>query len=714
MAVARRTDPETVIRSQVMLEEHDVSADGRFAVVVRRFVQCDRYRSHLWLIPLAGPNRRPVQLTSGRVRDTFPRVAPDGSAVAFKRAPATACPERRAREGSAVPRREEDDATHLFILPLRRDARPGTEWAVNTPAHRSVGDVAWSPDGRRLALTIEAGPPRLFVGPEPAAGTAPLARRITRLDWRWDEQGFLDRRSHVHVVERRRQARPRQLTAGDYDAAHLAWAPDGQSIAFDADPRPDADLVPRRSIWRVNVDGEEPAAPAEVLRAGGDVHSPAFSTDGRWLAAVGWLAEDALDDTSPGLLIAPADGSEPPWEVAPELDRPVGSAVDTDLHGWVADSRLRPAWLDERTLIAVVGDRARQGPWRFDVDAVTGRASRPPRPLAAGAIAAYSIAVAAGGAAPPDGRVTMLACAGSRPMELLTVRAGAAEAEPRRPIRRTTMGGRWADVVDWPAMRLVEAPGPGGPIETWVASPAKSRDTPLPTIVDVHGGPLGAWTAAPSLEVVLLCARGYRVLLPNIRGSTTYGRGWIRPQLGDWGGVDAEDVHAAVDHAVSLGLADPERLGVMGWSYGGFMASWLAATSSRFRAAVSEAGVADQVSAWSGSDSGVEYNRMALLGTPLDPEGVDGLWRQSPLSRVAELRAPILLLQGEDDLRCPPSDAQQLFVALRVLGRTVEYVLYPEESHALQAGRPDRRIDRMTRVLDWFDRHVLDGGSAGS
>ena len=155
------------------------------------------------------------------------------------------------------------------------------------------------------------------------------------------------------------------------------------------------------------------------------------------------------------------------------------------------------------------------------------------------------------------------------------------------------------------------------------------------------------------------------------------------------------------------GSADPDRLGVIGLSYGGFMVNWLIGTSSRFRAAVSENGVTNQISAWANSDTAVEYNRMSLLGTPLDTEGVARLWRQSPLANVAEIRTPLLMLQGEADMRCPPADNEQLFVALRVLGRTVEYVLYPEESHVyMAAGRPDRRIDRMTRMLDWFDRFL--------
>jgi dipeptidyl aminopeptidase/acylaminoacyl peptidase len=705
--VPRRTDPERVIRSQVVLEEHDVAADGRFAVVVRRFVECDRYRSHLWLVPLDGKDRRPVQLTDGRVRDATPRIAPDGSAIAFRRTPAAECPPR-GRDKRASKEEVEDETARLFVLPLRAGNRPGRPWSIRTPPDRSVGELAWAPDGRRLALTFDAGPLRFIVGPEPKAGAAPLARRIARIDWRYDETPHVDRWSHLHVVEARRGARPRQVTAGDWGAAEIAWSPDGRTIAFAADPRPDADVAPRRSICTVDADAREAglAGIREVFGLGGDAYWPAWSPDGRWISAVGYVEASARDDTSPELVIGPADGSSAPRRVAPALDRPIGNWIDTDLHGWSAGYRVVPCWLDRSTIVAIVSDRGRATPWRFDIDPVAGVPVGDPSPLTSTDVAACSLAVASGPDVPPDARVTLLACLGDRPMELVTIPADAPRATSPA-VARTRLGSRWADGLDWPAMRLVEAPGPGGPMEMWIASPKGASDTPLPTVVNIHGGPLGAWAPAPSLEVVLLCARGYRVLLPNIRGSTSYGRGWIRPQLGDWGGVDAVDVHAAIDHAVALGLADPDRLGVMGLSYGGFLVDWLVATSHRFRAGISEGGVVNQVSIWANSDTGVEFNRMALLGVPLDAAGVAGLWRQSPFAHVADIRTPLLLLQGEADLRCPPNDAEQLFVALRVLGRTVEYVLYPEEFHVFAtAGRPDRRIDRMNRVLDWFDRHV--------
>ncbi len=721
--MARSIGPAALIRRQVVLEEHDPLPDGGGAVVVRRFVHDETYRSHLLLVSFARDPRRsragaaragaaragaaragaaiPAAraLTDGAVRDASPRVAPDGRRVAFLRS----FPD------------EPDRPTAVMVQELAR----GEPWLLWAPAH-GVAELAWSPDGRRMAFVAAEAEDRLVVGRE-TKGRAVTARRIVRADWRWDEVGHRDHRGQVWVGPVRRGARPRQLTRWDADAKGLAWAPDGYVIAFAADPRPEADVRPLPSIWVVPAGGGEPR---EAIRLAGHAGLPAFSPDGCWLACVGVDVAEPLDDEAPGLFVAPFDprgeGPAPAVALAPDLDRPIGAWNDTDLNGWMAASRPGPSWAGREGLVALVSEAGRVRPWRFPFDPPRGRAAGAPARLADGDVAAWTLGVA-------NGAVSLVATVDDRPMELLTIEASGADARegaessvrdrgagrtrgnPGPTLRRrTTLGGSWRRGVAWPRMRRVEAPGGGGPIETWIVSPAGSADEPLPAIVDVHGGPLGAWSPAPSLESVLLASHGFRVILPNIRGSAGYGRAWITPQLGDWGGVDAADVLAAVDHVVALGLADPDRLGILGLSYGGFMVNWLVgAEPGRFAAAVSENGVTNQVSGWAGCDSGPEYDRMARLGDPLTEVGAAQLWRHSPLRLVSRVRTPLLLLQGESDLRCPAADSEQLFVALRHLGRTAEYILYPESWHTFSiTGRPDRRIDRNERMLAWFERYL--------
>jgi dipeptidyl aminopeptidase/acylaminoacyl peptidase len=697
--------PARLLRRQVVLEEHAPRPAGRGAVVVVRFVHAETYRSHLHLVD-GGPSRAAVPLTAGAVRDTSPRISPDGRQFAFLRA----FPE------------EPDRPTAVMVGALDS----GEPWVLWAPEH-GVTELAWSPDGCRLACVAAGEAARSIIGPE-TKGRVVTARRITRADWRWDGVGHRDRWDQVWLVVTRRGARSRQLTHAEADVKGIAWAPDGRSIAYAADPRPDADVRPLPSVWVVPTAGGEPR---EAIRLAGYAGSPSFSPDGRWLACIGIDVADPLDDELPGLFLAPVargagtgagaggtgndgngpgdadrgDGAGQPPDappravaLAPDLDRPIGAWNDTDLNGWMAPSRPGPCWDGSSSLVALVSEGGRVRPWRFPVDPETGRPAGAPERLVDGDIAAWTLGVA-------DGVVSIVATVDDRPMELLAVKG----RSPRAALRaRTTLGGTWRRGLPWPEMQRVLVPGEGGPIETWIVSPAGAGEAALPTVVNVHGGPLGAWSPAPSTENVLLAAHGYRVILPNIRGSAGYGRAWIRPQLGDWGGVDAADVLAAVDHVVGLGLADPGRLGVMGLSYGGFMVNWLVgAEPGRFHAAVSENGVTNQLNGWANSDSGPEYDRMALLGNPLGEDGVAKLWRQSPLRHVARIRTPLLMLQGEADLRCPAADNEQLFVALRHLGREVEYVLYPESWHTFAiTGRIDRRIDRNERVLAWFDRFL--------
>ncbi len=648
-----------LVRAQVALEAYRLSPDGSSIVYVLRRTDGDEYLSHLYLRPYRGG--RPRQLTRGRVRDGAPQLSPDGRSVAFVR--------------SAIG--DADAVGQVWILPLDG----GEAWQLTRLEH-GASSAHWSPDGRRLALVAPGGDQRFMVGDE-QKGRTPTARRMTRTDFRDDETGHVVRRGHLWTVDVRDGARPRQLTSGDFDVLAPTWAPDGSRIAFAADRGDDANLAPRSQIWTVNADG---GRIRELVSLAGDAESPAFSPDGRRLAFIGTDVEDPPNHVPPSLWVVDLPGGKP-HNLTGGLDRPVGDWAWSDLV--MAEDVVGPIWLDDESILVLVGDNGRNLPYRVTLDG----AAEPlldPAMNVDGAGLAYAAV---------SGRIAMSAGLPGRSAEVYAIDDGAL-----RPI--TTEGSRWQRAFGPVAIEELTIDGPEGPIHAWLASPPDAPRRRLPLVLAIHGGPTGAWAGIGSRDAVLLVNAGYRVVMPNIRGSATFGAEWVRALEGHWGSPDAEDALAAVDHLVDRGLADPARLYVMGLSYGGYLTQWLVGVSDRFAAAASENGVANQVSVWANSYFGVHYNRRHGLGDPLSDDGMLRLWHASPLRNAARIQTPLLMLQAEEDRICPPADNEQLFTALKVLGREVEYVLYPDEHHELKNyGRPDRRIDRMERILAWFDGH---------
>jgi dipeptidyl aminopeptidase/acylaminoacyl peptidase len=645
-----------LVEAQVAIESFCVAPDGEQVVYALRRVSRGRYVSHLWLIPWRGG--RPRRLTSGAVRDGEPAISPDGRRLAFSRSPA----------------REGDVHGQVWVLELA-DGRP---WQLTRQDH-GASRPRWSPDSRSVAFLSPGGDDRFRVGPE-EKGRAPVARRMTRTDFRDDEAGILSRRTHLWLIAARRRARARQLTGGDFDVAHPSWSPDGSWLAFAANVEEDWNIDPRQRLFRVPVTGGEPV---ELPSPIGEADWPAVSPDGRRLASIGQDVSDPPDEILEALFVAELPDGRP-RNLTAGTDRPVTQAGWADLV--MAEDDPGPIWLDGPRLLTIISDRGRNLPSIVSLDGEVRPLVEPDRVVGAGIAAA-------------SGRVALSAGRDGRAAEIFAVEDGVL-----RPLTRD--GSGWQD--RFPAPRWDERwiEGPGGPIQTWVASPAASRDTDaLPAVVIVHGGPTGAHGPGGTLDSIMLTGHGYRCILPNIRGSASLGSAWIAALGGRWGTADAEDVMAVADALVADGLVDPRRLGVMGLSYGGFLAQWLVGITDRFAAAVGENGVSNQVSTWGNSYFAVHYNRRARLGDPLTDEGMQRLWEHSPLRNASRITTPLLMLQAEEDRICPAADNEQLFTALRVLGREVEYVLYPEEHHEMKNnGRPDRRIDRMDRILAWFQR----------
>ena len=666
MATPRRT-PVTaaaLVRSQAVVESFTLTPDGRAAVISRRVVQGNAYRSHLYAVSTVGGRAR--RLTDGPVRDSGPSISPDGRHVAFVRASS-----RQPGSGG------QETSAQAWIMSLRG----GRPWQLTRLPH-GVTSVRWSPDGHRLALVAEAGEPR-FVVPARRRAAEPVARHITRTDWRDDDTGLAGRRRHLWVVDARRGAKPRPLTAGDFDVANPAWSPDGRWIAFDASLDPDWNIRYRYRIFRVPAAG---GPMRELVALQGNAGGPAFSPDGRHLAFIGTDVEDPMTPEPVRLWVSSASGRAVRC-LTPNLDLSVATVPWADLA--MSDDAEAPVWDGNDGLLVMIGRRGRGLPWRVPLD---GRAAEP--------LVDPDARIAGSAVERAGGRTVVSAAVDGRASELQVI-------DGRRPRRITRLGSAWEDRHRRFTLQELEVTGAAGPIQVWLASPVNAGARPLPTILHFHGGPDGCWAPGGTMDSLLLTAHGYRVAMPNIRGSTTHGRAWIDALQGEWGRADAEDVHSVADALVNWNLADPARMGIMGLSYGGWLVQWMVGVTDRFGAAVAENGVGNVVSDWGEAYFGVHYGRDYGQGDPLTEKGATELWRQSPLRNAARVHTPLLLLQAEEDRNCPPGANEQLFVALKVLGHETEYVLYPEEHHELKNyGRPDRRIDRMERHLAWFDRYL--------
>jgi acylaminoacyl-peptidase len=348
----------------------------------------------------------------------------------------------------------------------------------------------------------------------------------------------------------------------------------------------------------------------------------------------------------------------------------------------VRGARISCEWRDDDTIVAQVGDEGRSLPYRFDVNTGT------PTPILTREIVCNALAVA-------GDRIVMVASDRGQATEVYAIEDGAV-----RPLSRN--GSDWLEPFRRDPVRHRLRHPDGHEFDTWLI---EGRDAPKPgpVVIQIHGGPHAAHGPIPWLEMLALADAGFHVLYPNPRGSSGYGEALARVVHSRWGEVDGADHLHLVDWAVETGLADPARIGVMGLSGGGYMTTWLLGHHpGRFAAGVSENPVSNWVSWYGGSDL-PGYTDERFVGIGRLPEDIDAFLAASPFMVIHHNRAPLLLLQSENDLRCPPEQSETLFAILRARNVLTRLVRYPGEAHFLAGiGRPDRRVDRLRRIVDWF------------
>jgi dipeptidyl aminopeptidase/acylaminoacyl peptidase len=652
-----------------------LSPDGtRVAFVVRTIdAEKNQYRAHLWLADTAPGTAAARQFTTGEVTDSAPRWSPDGRQLAFLRA--------------------RDKLTQIWLIPADGgEARPLTSLPEG-----SFGAPAWAPDGARLAFTFRPTHPdftREARKRREEKGQSTPARRITRLHYREDGGGWLDCRQHVWLCDVS-SGTSHQLTDGDADDFAVDWSPDGTTLVFASNRSADPDDRPwEEDLWLVAAD--PPAAPTADLRrlptpVGFKSHC-AWSPDGRWIAYIGCeTQEDGWVPRHDRLWVVPPEGGAARCLTA-DLDRGVGMLALSDLHSYSAG----PAqWdVDSARLCFLAGDRGNAALYAAAL------AAEPPVALTAGAQVITGFSIRAGQAVavittPTDpGEVHRLDLGGGpdvRPIRALTT----LNADFRAQVQLAEPEERWVASPD------------GTLVQTWRLKPPGFRPTDkYPAILSIHGGPHLQYGHAFFHELQWHAARGYVVAYGNPRGSANLGEEYMAAIRGAWGEKDAADLLAIADDLAGQPYVDSERIGVCGGSYGGFATNWLIGHTDRFACAVTDRSVVDQVSQWGQCDEPLRPNG-AWPGNTWDDTAA--LRAHSPLTYVAGCTTPVLIIHSEGDWRCPIGQAQELFTALKRLGRCpVELIWYPPEtSHGLsRGGPPDLRLDRLSRYAAWFDRFL--------
>ncbi|MDR1386772.1 MAG: S9 family peptidase [Propionibacteriaceae bacterium] len=649
------------------LSRPDLHPDG-WAVLsaTRPDFAADAYVGQLWRVPLDGG--APRRITRG-FHDTDPQVSPDGRWIAFRR-------------------QAPDQPAQLAVV-----AADGGEPAVFTDRQLGVKEFAWLGDSRRLVFTSPVPEPGRYGTLEGVDAAAEDPRHITNFQFQLNGDGFLnDKRTHVFLVEapdpaaeppvqpvgRAAQDLPpqrrgkafglpatTQLTSGDADHHHLHAA--GEVVLAVAPRHAGHDHDLREDVYRVPLDGGDPTLvytpdPAHQFGAS----APVLTGDTVW-----FLAQDL---GSSGVEFTASD--EVPYRVPLAGGQPqrLGDPAEVQFLALVPDGTA------EDHVLGVIFSRGRGLAVRIDADGSLTRLDTP-----------------------PDASVQALAADGSHVVATVTT--------PRRPAELARLGAEPARLTDFSAdllavvqpivpQELIAPSTDGAAVHGWVLVPPGPG--PHPVLLTIHGGPHWAYSDAFFDEAQVCAAAGYAVVMSNPRGSASYGAAWGKAIHRAYGTVDATDVLAFLDHALATvpGL-DPDRVGVQGGSYGGYLGAWLIGHSDRFRAAIVERGYLDMRSDVGASDIGWFFVREEH-GT--DPALIDA---QSPTLVAGDVTTPTLVLHSERDLRCPVSQGLRYYTELKLAGVEAELLLFPGESHELtRSGRPWHRRQRFDAVLDWWRRHL--------
>jgi dipeptidyl aminopeptidase/acylaminoacyl peptidase len=621
---------------------------------------------HIWTVGLDGRNER--QITSSTDSESNPRFSPDGKYLSFT----------SSRPGKAK-------GNQVWLLD-----RSGGEAFQLTEVKGRLQGYEWSPDSRRLALTIGDPDPDAADAPgSPSTGSGSAASDgggrprvpkpivIDRYKYKQDVQGYLlsGRHSYIYLFDLESKSLDR-LTKSTVDESSPSWSPDGTRLAFMSNRAPDPDREPSAQLFVVDA---KPGATEKAL-------SPATSRGGRgkaeWSADGKWLAFLEGDEKKYGaygmehLAIVAADGSAPPKRVASSeaLDRGVS----------------QPRWSEDgQSLYAIVTDDMSAYGARIPINGGSAVAITD-KPIVLGQRhSAGACAVAISGDDMHHNEVYSATSVG-----------GKLKFQPL-----THQNDALFSTLQLGAVQEIAAKSKDGTeVHALLTTPANYvAGTKIPLLLRIHGGPNSQDQHAFAFERQWFAANGYAVLAVNYRGSAGRGAKFSKAIAADWGHYEVDDLQAAVDQVVKMGIADPDRLGVGGWSYGGILTDYMIASDTRFKAATSGAGTAFTVAFYGTDQYIIQYDYE--IGPPWDPKAWETYQKISyPFLHADKIKTPTLFLGGEKDFNVPVQGGQQMYQALRSLNIDTQLVIYPNEFHGIT--RPSYVRDRYERYLAWYESHI--------
>jgi dipeptidyl aminopeptidase/acylaminoacyl peptidase len=644
------------------VSDAQISPDGQWVAYSLSTVdaKADKSNTHIWMVNIDGSNNR--QITFSNESESSPRWSPDGRYLSFT----------SSRPGKTR-------GNQVWLLD-----RNGGEAQQLTELKGRLQGHEWSPDSKRLALVIGDPDPDADPNPSPQPGATPRVPKpivIDRYRFKQDGQGYLlkGRNTYIYLFDIATKKLDR-LTSSKWDESSPAWSPDGMRIAFMSNHTEDPDRDPSAQLY---VADAKPGVTEKQLtpvgtRAGRS--RPEWSPDSKWIA---FLEGDEMKYgaySMDHLALVPADGSSAPTRVkgTEDLDRGVSSPR------FSADGKsIRFLVTDDRSV------------YPMKVNLSGGAAERllsPPLVMSGWNFNGGKAVAISGG----DAKANEIYVWEGNSLRQLTRQNEALFAELDLGV---------TEPVEFKSKDGTQVNG----LLTYPVGYVKGTKVPL--LLRIHGGPNAQDQHSLSLERQMFAAHGYAVLAVNYRGSSGRGQKFSRAIFADWGNYEVQDLLAGVDHVVKMGVADPDRLGVGGWSYGGILTDYLIATDNRFKGATSGAGTAFTVAFYGTDQYIIQYDHE--IGPPWNPKAFDTYVKISyPFLHADRIQTPTLFMGGERDFNVPIEGSQQMYQALRSLGIDTQLIIYPNENHGIQ--RPSYQRDRMERYLAWYDKYVKKASAPAS